>query len=76
MANKGVIGKIFPPGSNGQSRGAGMLDGDTGSNLVFQTPGDNNNEILSVGQQVTYEVDAHGQILSVSAYADAPIGGV
>ena len=49
-----------------------MIDGDTGNNLVFQTPGDNNNQILSVGQAITYEVDAHGQIFSIST--SAPLG--
>ncbi len=73
---KGIIRNIFPPSNNGQNRGAGMIDGDTGNNLVFQTPGDNNNQILKVGQDVTYEVDAQGQITNISAFADAPIGGV
>ncbi len=72
MANRGVLSNLFPPSNNGQSRGAGMLDGDTGNNLVFQTPGDNNGQILSVGQAITYEVDAHGQIISIST--SAPLG--
>ena len=66
MASRGTIKNIFPPSNNGQSRGAGMIDGDTGNNLVFQTPGDNNSQILSVGQTITYEVDEHGQISSIS----------
>lgn len=72
MATRAIIKNLFPPGNNGQSRGAGMLDADTGKNLVFQTPGDNNNQIIAVGQEITYEVDAHGQIISIST--SAPLG--
>lgn len=73
MAYRGTIKNIFPPSNNGQSRGAGMLDGDTGNNVVFQTPGDNNSQILSIGQEITYEIDEHGQISSIST--SAPLGG-
>lgn len=75
MAYNGTVKNLFPPHNNGTSRGAGMIDGDTGSNLVFQTPGDNNSQTLSEGQTITYEVDSHGNITSVSAgTSDDPLG--
>ncbi len=66
MAHNGTVTNLYPPTNNGTSRGAGMIDGDTGDNLVFQTPGDNNNQVLAVGQSISYETDSHGNITSVS----------
>jgi len=66
MAQTGSIKNMFPPTNNGTKRGAGMIDGGDSPDKVFQTPGDNNGMILSVGQTVTFEVDEHGNITSIT----------
>jgi hypothetical protein len=72
MAYNGTVKDMFPPHNDGTRTGAGMIDGETGDNLVFQTPGDNNGQVLAVGQAISYEVNAQGNITSVSA--DGTIG--
>ena len=55
-AQNGSITNIFPPDKKGQSHGVGMITGDDGKKYVFRTPSDNNGEVLTKGNVVTFVV--------------------
>ena len=63
----GVIHDLHPPHNDGTHKGTGMIEGDDGSSYVFQTPDDNNGELLNASDAIFYTLSDDGQhIASVS----------
>ena len=67
-ASRGIISHLHPPMNDGTSHGVAFITpDDDGKDLIAHTPGDNNGEVLTVGEPVYYTLDAKGKhIASVS----------
>lgn len=74
FAATGDLKNMFPPGNNGTSKGVGVVVGEDGTRYVFQTPRDNNGEVLLEGQTVEFTLNKNRHITNLTAYTDAPIG--
>lgn len=67
MANEhGSIKDMFPPSNNGLQEGTGTILGDNKVTYEFRTPKINNNQVLTVNNDVTFTLSAEGEVTSVS----------
>ena len=55
-AQQGTIKDLHPPMNDGTRHGVGMITGDDGKMYVFQTPSDNNGQVLTKGNVVIFDV--------------------
>lgn len=67
----GKIKSLYPPGNNGNRPGAGKLTDDaTGTDYVFQTPGDvTDGLVLSVGMAIAFDISNGKNISNVRVAA-------
>lgn len=71
---KGDLKDVFPPGNNGTSNGVGIIVGEDGNQYVFQTPRDNNNQVLTVNSPIYFTLVNGKHVESVSQDSSNPIG--
>jgi hypothetical protein len=69
----GNLDNLFPPGNNGTSHGVGMITGNDGKHYVFQTPSDNDGQVLTLGP-ISFVVTNGRHIDSVSQSSDGSTG--